>query len=69
MRNADALSRLPVKSTRDSHDCDILVLIMECLDLPPTAKNIGAATKKDPVLSQLLEGIVSGRRLIRYRGM
>lgn len=58
MGNADALSRLPVESAPREHDGS--VLLVECHDLPMTAKMIRHATKQDPVLSRIAQSLVTG---------
>lgn len=62
MGNADTLSCLPVERAPTSHDCNIL--LVESLHFPLTAKDIGEATKKDPILSYVLEGLISRRALL-----
>lgn len=49
--NAEALSRLPVEDAPNNHDCDIMLIETQ-------------GSKKDPVLSRVLEGLVSGRALL-----
>lgn len=62
MGNADALSHLPVEAAPNSHDKSIL--LMESFNLPITAKTIAETTKKDPVLSKVLQGLIIGRNLV-----
>ena len=58
MGNADALSHWPVESAPREHDGS--VLLVECHDLPMTAKMIRHTTKQDPVLSRIAQSLVTG---------
>lgn len=59
--NADALSRFPVDAAPESNGTNIL--LVESHNLPITAKMIKQATKEDPVLSRVMQGLVTGRGL------
>ena len=62
MGNADALSRLPVEPAPSTHESSIL--LVDHINMPITAKTIAQHTQKDPVLSRILQGLVSGRNLV-----
>ncbi|XP_068205888.1 uncharacterized protein [Palaemon carinicauda] len=53
MGNADALSRFPVDKAPEEYDNSILLILV--YDVPITAKDIAHNTKKDPILSKVLE--------------
>ena len=57
MGNADALSRLPVDKAPEAHEYS--VLLIEALNLPLQAKEIGQATKKDPILAKVKEYLMT----------
>ena len=57
MGNADALSRLPVEKAPEAHECS--VLLIETQNLPLKAKEIGQATKKDPILAKVKEYLIT----------
>lgn len=61
-RNADALSRLPLPQTQsESKTPPELVLLMEHLDDSPiTARHIRVWTRRDPVLSKVLQYVERG---------
>ncbi|XP_066974244.1 uncharacterized protein [Macrobrachium rosenbergii] len=59
MGNADALSRLPVDKAPEEHDESILVIY--AYNLPITAKEIAQGTKKDPVLTKVVQSLITGR--------
>lgn len=58
MGNANALSHLPLENASKEHDGS--ALLVECQNLPITAKMIGHATKQDPVLSCNVQSLVTG---------
>ena len=59
---ADALSRLPLPHSSGSHDDEDIFRVEEMLldSLPVTCKEIKDATRKDPVLSRVLQYIQEG---------
>ncbi|XP_064091616.1 uncharacterized protein K02A2.6-like [Macrobrachium nipponense] len=59
MGNADALSRLPVDKAPEQHEESILLI--SAYNLPITAKEIAQGTKKDPVLSKVVQSLITGR--------
>ena len=60
--NADALSRLPLKSVSPSVGEEAEVFQLSYFDeLPVTAKQISEATSHDPILSTVLEFTLTGR--------
>ena len=59
MGNADALSRLPVDQAPEGNEKNILLI--ESQNLPIKAKDISQYTMKDPVLSKVLQSMISGR--------
>ncbi|XP_050709686.1 uncharacterized protein K02A2.6-like [Eriocheir sinensis] len=59
MGNADALSRLPVDKAPTDHD--VSILLIDCYNLPITAKHIAQGIKQDPTLSKVLQALVTGR--------
>lgn len=59
MGNADALSRLPVD--QPSEEPENTILLTETFHVPLKADNIAQSTVKDPVLSQVLQSLVTGR--------
>ena len=59
--NADALSRFPVDAAPESTDTNML--LVESHNLPVTAKMIRQATKDDPTLSRVMQGLITGRGL------
>lgn len=62
MGNADALSRLPVgKAPAQPEDS---ILMIQSFNLPITAKDIAYSTQKDPVLSKVFQGLITGRKSI-----
>ena len=62
MGNADALSRLPVDKA--SEELESSVLLLETQDLPIKADTIAQSTKKDSVLSQVLQSLITGRQSV-----
>lgn len=66
MGNVDALSRLPVDEAPSEQEDSILLI--ESLSLPITAKKIAEATTQDPTLSQVLQGLLTGRKNVPDRG-
>ncbi|XP_064088507.1 uncharacterized protein K02A2.6-like [Macrobrachium nipponense] len=59
MGNADALSRLPVDKAPEQYEESILLI--SAYNLPITAKEIAQGTKKDPVLSKVVQSLITGR--------
>jgi len=53
MGNADALSRLPVDQASSEESSSIL--LVDACELPVTSKQIACQTKKDPILSRVLQ--------------
>ena len=60
--NADALSRLPVGEAPSSYEANVIMI--NHLSLPITSKEIAEKTKKDPQLSIVLQGLISGHNTI-----
>ena len=58
--NADAFSRLPLSTTVPITLEDRVLLIEQLETLPVTAKEISDWTKKDPVLSHVMEYLLRG---------
>ncbi|XP_064109047.1 uncharacterized protein K02A2.6-like [Macrobrachium nipponense] len=59
MGNADALSRLPVDKAPEQYEESILLI--SAYNSPITAKEIAQGTKKDPVLSKVVQSLITGR--------
>ena len=57
--NADGLSRLPAEKAGTPEESDIFHFT-HVNDLPVTARDIADATKKDPVLSKVLQLVKCG---------
>ena len=59
MGNADALSRLPVDSAPNEYEGTIL--LVESENTPIMASKVAQETKKDSILSRVLQSVISGR--------
>ena len=60
--NADALSRLPLKEVpqRTTSPAEVVLMVEGLSDAPVTANNIATWTRRDPVMSEVLDYIMKG---------
>ena len=58
--NADALSRLVQASLEEQEEEKVVYLISYLEELPVTARDIGATTRKDPVLARVYDFTLHG---------
>ncbi|XP_047123845.1 uncharacterized protein K02A2.6 [Hydra vulgaris] len=65
--NADCMSRLPIKNT-ESSVAENVILMMELSSTPVSAKDVKIQSARDPIISRVLDGVLSGLQLPNETG-